>query len=127
MRYSLPIVGARFRPPSEAILRLLPLGFPLTLRREPSNKFDVNAIMVLIADEAAFNALPSEALANALEPFGKEPSDIVLPWHLGYIPREDAEGLAKIVDERLLSAWNARLGFAANGQPRAQFILNEED
>ena len=37
MLYTLPIVGAFYRPPAEAILKVLPVGAKLSLFAEPEN------------------------------------------------------------------------------------------
>jgi|HubBroStandDraft_1064217.scaffolds.fasta_scaffold57781_5 hypothetical protein len=100
MRYALPIVGARFRPPSVGLLEVMPLGFPLLLAREPSNAYDANAVRVLIPGLAEFDTLPVEAVVEKCAGFGKEVIAVrdAMPWHLGYIPREVAEEVARVMD-----------------------------
>jgi hypothetical protein len=44
----LPIVGAKFRPPAQEVLTLLPAGAELLLRRQPDNPHDGNAVQVLL-------------------------------------------------------------------------------
>jgi hypothetical protein len=125
MRYSLPIVGARFRPPSVGLLDALPLGFPLVLRREPSNPHDANAVQVVLADADEFAALARARVNAMLEGFGSSYDDVAraLPWHLGYIPREEAAHIAPALDAAGVAELPARLAFAQTGQARVQFTV----
>ena len=128
MRYSLAIVGTRFRPPSAALLDVMPLGFSLMLRREPGNVHDVNAVMVLVPDSDAwreFATTHAGVLRDKLAPFGKDAGDITLPWHLGYVPREDAVEVARIADSQHIVEWPGTLSFSATGQPRISFTFTQ--
>jgi len=42
------IVGSRYRPPARALLDAIAVGTPLTLRAEPTNAVDPNAIAVYL-------------------------------------------------------------------------------
>lgn len=80
---TLPIVGARFRPPAEEIILNLAAGTPLILHRQPENPYDVNAIAVLIDQQ--FTLFPESADENGM-------------IHLGFIPKEHAAEIAPIMD-----------------------------
>ena len=117
-----PIVGAGFRPPAKAILQVLPLGAALTLRREPGNLYDANAIQVIcptssIPDDSA------ETLDLLAQGFGFDIGTIMQEpeWHLGYIPRTMALGLAPQWDEAGMTQAPAGLVFNAKGEPRAEW------
>lgn len=82
-----PIVGARYRPPAQAILAALPQGTRLLLQPEPLNPHDPNAVMVIVPEipEAAHDHLTDE-----LASYGMSLEEVLssCPWHLGYVPRE---------------------------------------
>jgi hypothetical protein len=91
---TMPIVGAFFRPPAKTLLDALAVGTPLTLKAEPTNNFDPNAIAVWLrsADipEASHDFLEANLPAS-----GHSIEDIMAQeyWHLGYIPKEMAAEL----------------------------------
>jgi hypothetical protein len=89
----LPIVGARFHPPAQAILCTLPVGTELELLPEPTNPYDANAIMVYVSGEAV---PASEELDSLASGYGTNSVKIrETPYHhLGYIPRGIAAQLA---------------------------------
>jgi hypothetical protein len=67
MSISIPLVGMHFRPPAKEVLSILPLGFPLEIRPEPTNQYDVNAVMVLVdMADLPVNLIP--LLDNILSP-----------------------------------------------------------
>lgn len=80
MTHTYPIVGARFHPPAEALIGVMPVGTRLTLRPEPDNEYDANAIAVFVrrVEIAVFQYLLDEA-DNEIQ--------------LGYLPRELAATL----------------------------------
>ncbi len=88
------IVGAHYRPPAKALIAGISQGTILTLRAEPTNPFDENAIQVLLKREN-INESDHENLNSELSGFGKDIDDILSQpeWHLGYIPREIAKVL----------------------------------
>ena len=89
-----PIVGAYYRPPAQAILKVLPLGTTLTLVAEPDNEHDPNAIAIWlytkdvpeICDERLEELLPD--YGSTIEDFRNQEM-----YHLGYVPREMAATL----------------------------------
>jgi HIRAN domain len=117
------IVGMKFRPPAQGVLDALPQGFPLVLAREPGNKYDENAIMVLIDARAAFEELDETLVGEKLAGFGATRDDVVarMPFQLGYVPRGDAERLAGAVDAAGVARWRGVLAFSATGLPRVLF------
>jgi hypothetical protein len=121
-RYTLPIVGARFRPPAQGLLDVLAHSTPLVLRREPSNEYDINAIQVLVASSAI--TAPTAQLAKVLEGYGLTIEDLHArsEWHLGYIPRGDAAQLAPRIDAGALVT-RCTLGFGIDGKSCARFEL----
>lgn len=82
------IVGAYYRPPAEALLKVLAIGAPLVLQAEPTNAFDPNAIAIWlrpeVIPETAYPALETE-----LAGYGFTLHDIMgaEAWHVGYIPK----------------------------------------
>jgi hypothetical protein len=132
MRYSLAIVGSKFRPPSAGLLSVLPSAFPLRVQREPSNAYDANAVMVVLDDVAAFSALDSELVNEKLAGYGFTKHDALErmreagPFHLGYIPREQAAQLASVLDS-VGGSCAAQLGFSITGQMRVQFSVEESE
>jgi hypothetical protein len=122
--HTYPIVGAFYRPPASAILGVLHIGTKLTLRAEPTNEYDPNAIAVyietseiknIVANEAAEKLLASEALNSGIS------LDDILSnassYHLGYIPRAIA---AKI---KLNSDTPAKFTTSLDGRPSVIFSL----
>lgn len=77
------IVGARFRPPAQQILEILPAGTKLLLVRQPDNPYDAKAVAVMWdwhEDEAT------------ISPFNDPSDPLSCPIHLGFIPaKENAE------------------------------------
>jgi hypothetical protein len=78
----LPIVGARFRPPAEDVLRLLPAGTELILRRQPENPHDGNAVQVLLPGSHDLEEIWKIIQSELGEDFNDD-------LHLGFIPRAD--------------------------------------
>jgi len=124
------IVGGKFRPPALGVLSALPAGFPLLLRREPSNAYDNNAIMVLVNDADAWSELDDAAVNELLAGYGAEKDDISARlgggspgFQLGYVPREDASEIAVIADALRAASWRGVLTFSSSGNPRVTFQL----
>jgi hypothetical protein len=130
--YNLPLVGAHFRPPAKAILGVLPLGAPLQLRREPDNPHDPNAIQVMVAS-ATIPPAAHEDLERAASGYGFDLATILgqPEWHLGYVPRTDAESIAPLMDEAnvnmdgLDQSFAGTLAFSPDGKPRVAFDLGQ--
>lgn len=99
MRFQFPIVGAYFRPPAAAVLEALPTGAALTLRAEPENPHDDNAIQVLMAGAglAGLGEAARAELEAKLPNYGFTLEELVetAEIHLGYIPRDSAAGLRR--------------------------------
>lgn len=129
-KYTLAIVGAKFRPPAAGLLSVLPTGCALIVRREPSNAYDENAMMVLVKTIDFYTAEFAQKLTEACAGYGFSAEDIrdARPpeWHLGYIPRQDALILAPRMDKSGVRETNGALTFSAEGHPRVQFSLDEE-
>lgn len=136
MRHQLPIVGARFRPPAEDVLNLLPAGTALLLRRQPENPYDENAIQVLLVwqDEGELEATVLQCAEEASAQI-----DNTVPLHLGYIPREHAQVLAPLMDAEenkdiekdadgvvvsmVSKDIEGKLSFSVTGKPEVEFEL----
>lgn len=121
MRYTLAIVGAKFRPPAAGLLAVLSSGSALIIHREPQNAYDENAIMVLVA-RSTLAAIAHETLNKAVEGYGSSFDELMESefWHLGYIPRQDALLLAPRMDRASLVELPARLAFSPSGQAQVQ-------
>ena len=131
---SLPIVGARFRPPASGLLSVLGAGSKLLVRREPDNQYDANALQVLVRHEV-LDELPNQQLQSAVEGFGfttngdgrvcdpVSQQELPGPIHLGYIPRGDAEMLAASFDETVTREVSASLTFDLQGRPAVSFAV----
>lgn len=120
---TLAIVGARFRPPASGLLSVLPGGAPLMVRREPSNQYDANALQVLLPITSLQEAVPEEQLRAAVEGFGFGLAEIFAQpeWHLGYVPRTDAELLAPSFDSEGVREVQGSLTFDLQGRPAVSF------
>jgi hypothetical protein len=102
----IPIVGAYFRAPAEALLALLPHGTPLRLERDPGNRFDEsgNAVKVmwdyLDYDDWHRHLADTEWPPVAVLEFYKG-----LPAHFGFVPNSEKTGgrLADLLSPGLLS------------------------
>lgn len=119
------LVGMKFRPPALGLLAALPSGFPLVLSREPGNVHDSNAIQVLVTSRDELLSLDEQMVNEKLAGFGFERDDIVarLPFHLAYVPREDASEISPIVDAASITSWRGVLTFSPTGLARVTFVL----
>lgn len=111
------IKGAYYRPPAKAILSVLPVDTPLTLRHDPYGNTcgvahnDPNAIAIFVKSENIPKDSEDEkplTLALANVGFTEELLRAQGEWHLGYVPKEFA---AKIC---LTSDHDAHLSFWSN-------------
>ena len=120
------IVGAKFRPPAQGLLNALPTGTKLLARREASNAYDANAIMVLVRTQDFADTLDIEHTDKELAGFGSSYNALMAQpeWHLGYIPRVDAATLAPRMDAAQRTSLAGELTFGATGAPR--ITLTEE-
>ncbi len=125
------IVGAHFRPPAKGLLAILPAGSKLVARREASNAYDANAIMVLwptsgLNTESGI-ALAKEDVQNAVQGFGSSAEEVFAQseWHLGYIPRTEAAILAPKMDSMELTELDGELTFAATGGAQISYWVPE--
>jgi HIRAN domain len=128
-----PIVGAHFHPPAKAMLSLMPAGASLWLERQPDNQYDSNAVAVFCAPDA----VPSHAhghLAILIAGHGMELAEYLSAesYHLGFIPRTEAEHVAPKLDALLCSqtamfGFEAELCFLADGKPAVRWEWPIED
>jgi len=86
-----PIVGMKFRPPADTVVKTLRVKTPLTLMAEPMNPYDSNAIAVWVSLEHV-NVAEVDRLTR-----GKDQSWWVgqHSLQLGYIPKEVAGHLRR--------------------------------
>ena len=116
---SAPLVGAHFHPPAKALLAQLRTGTELTLRREPDNPYDSNAIGVWLnwADVGPVSEDQLRDLASSLAGYGWSVDDIDGPVQLGHIAAKtgEAASIAPLMDSG--ESPTATLGFNMNGQP----------
>lgn len=116
---TLPIVGSFFRPPAKLVCEKLALDTKLTLKPEPENQFDVNAVAVWLnffdmshgTMAALVDELPS--CGHSIESL-EDMKDI----HLGYIPKE----LAKILRERGFEGAEGKFKTSSKGSPMVEFV-----
>jgi hypothetical protein len=120
--FTAPIVGMYYRPPAKVILSFLQAGSDLTLQREPENPYDANAVMVLANVNQISESLHT-ALAEAAAPFGFELNELLEQgdWHLGYIGREFAVHLAKLLDDN--PSYTCTLKFNFENKPLAEIEM----
>lgn len=131
-----PIVGLRFYPPATLLIELIPIGFSLVLKPEPSNPYDPNAVQVWL-DPAELSLDTQEAEEEALLRFGMEwtnaeGSGIAETGlrHIGHLAAKRPKGLlapATLVGElagRLGQYHNAQYTMLGNtSMPAASFVL----
>lgn len=94
------LVGSHFRPPAKQILAALPQSFPLTLRAEPDNPYDPQALAVYCGE---LEKLPPEALEGLAQelPSCGWTLDLLLQEgevHLGYAARASNKDRSKKAD-----------------------------
>ena len=118
--YTVPIVGAHFRPPAKAILAVLPAGTELRVVQEPENPYDTRAIAVYCSGAAIPQVFHQELEVQA-QGYGFDLATILASdWHLGYIAAKAPKGYeGKLAGELFdrVSGAKAKLGFLPNGNP----------
>jgi hypothetical protein len=127
---TLPIVGARFRPPAEDILDALAIGTELILRRQPDNPHDANAIQVMLPLYVNGNepiAYPDEIWQLIADNFEAIPTDL----HLAYIPREHAAKIAPqmdlaVRDDLTIPDWKGKFAFTKEAMPGVCFDTEQK-
>lgn len=123
---SAPLMGAHFRPPAKTLLAILPANFPLTIRPEPENPYDSNALAVWL-DVEDFSDELWQDLLPMLPGSGFDETDLRAQrhFHIGYAAKEIAATTQKAVIELLrenaLDALPARLGFSGVGKYQISF------
>lgn len=130
---TLAIVGARFRPPAKEILNNLPSNAKLILRRQPDNPYDSNAVQVCLWMDQDLPETVMTLLIGAehVDEYYKDVEDVE-PFHLGFIPRDEAVEIAPMMDEGMddteeaPSEWPALLTFLPSGQPGVKFEIPTE-
>jgi len=124
---SFPIVGARFRPPAQALTNGLPQETPVILRAEPTNPYDINAIQVLLQSSSLIDLEEDQIniLNEELSSSGKTVEDItdMEEWHLGYIPREMAKKLRESGTINQDVEYPATFKINLRGQPQVDIIF----
>ena len=131
-KYTLAIVGAKFRPPALGILAVLPTNAALIVRREPTNAYDANAMQVIWPTQRGL--IDATRLDEAVLGYGSTADEVLAApeWHLGYIPRQDALLLARRMDLMPARAQDKPaevpgvLTWSAEGAPRVQFSIEGE-
>jgi len=139
MTHVVELRGAHFRPPAKAIIQSLPTGHPLSLRPEPSNPYDPNAVAVWIDAKT----IPDDALEElryTLPGMGADVESLLEQrfWQLGYIAKEIAATIqpriSALIDlnntETALSGegqymqgLDCELSFGGDGKPQVKFDL----
>lgn len=122
MAESYPIVGSFYRPPAKALIQSLPVGTPLTVRAEPDNPVDPNAIAVWLKSKDLTEAALAE-LDMLLSGFGYTIQQILdsKEWQLGYLPKEIAEVLRGNDSVKAGEDIQGTFRCAASGAPRVEF------
>lgn len=129
-----PLVGMRFRPPALTIVQGLGMDEPLTLQREPENKFDPNAVQIWTTQDWVDDSLElageakAEASSLGLESIAED-IDHGNPVFLGFIAATFAKDWAPILDSLASEGkpWpKAKLTFAASGGPQVSIEVEEE-
>lgn len=121
-----PLRGQYHRKPAPTILSLLPTGCTLLARREPSNEFDPNAIMVLVDDLEGSYPDVATAVMEACEEQELECPDLSSTLHLAYIGKEFAEILAPRMDEAGVDDVPGFLAYMPDGKPAITFQGGED-
>lgn len=114
-----PIVGMYYRPPAEALIKVIAIGTPLLLRAEPDNPADPNAVSVWLRS-SDLTAEAKERLETELGTMGYTVADILAreEWQLGYIPKNMAAEVRSNGTIPLDAAIDGVFRCADNGGPR---------
>ena len=143
-KYTSLIVGAHFRPPAKQCLAHLASGAPLTLVEDNENLYDAAAVKVMldprIIPDTEYPSLESELLEAGVT---LEQLMSGGPIHIGFVPAQDGKPLSKarVAEPGLLGnqqireimgaggapdhPYTCELGFAADGSPRLQIIVED--
>lgn len=121
--FTAPVVGAHFHPPAKALLKYIPSNAALTLRREPENPYDENAVMVYVGMEIIPEELHGELEAETTN-YGFSLEELLeqSPWHLGYIGRDYAVHLAPLLDQS--PPEEVTIFFGMDGKPQAKITMD---
>lgn len=135
---SVPLMGAHFRPPAKALIQALPSDHPLSLRPEPTNPYDPNAVAVWLDASTIDEDTLAQELAFTLPPQGQDVEALLDQrwWQLGYLAKEKAaifqEPIARAIEGANASAespddfsegFPAKLGFSGEGKPVVLFNI----
>lgn len=117
-----PLVGAHYRPPAKSILANLRGETPLLLEAEPENKFDANAVKVLVETKE----IPEDQHENLdmmAAGYGISIQEILAEpkWHLGYVARDHAERLQPVLN----TIKSAKLGFGSDDKPFVKIVMED--
>ena len=117
------IVGAWHHPPAQAILDYLTYNAELLLRAEPQNPYDPNAIQIWVPRSAIEKIDLKDELDSRLRDFGTNLPELLKEsmWHLGYIPRHDAEQLTNTYHFPASTDVKGEYFFQGDGKPRVSF------
>lgn len=128
--YTIPIVGARFRPPADAVLQLLPANAPLKMHRQPENPYDENAIQLMLPDwvKTYPQIVEHPDVSKHYDEENQPPVDL----HLGYIPKDFAAKIAPVMDidvgtDLTTPDWEGTLGFTSSGGPAVIFSAPDKE
>jgi len=138
MKYTAPIVGMAFRPPSAKVLNQLAMGHSLECRRQPENEYDPNAIQVFLHDFNADSKLAhiyQECLEDALPddlPAGRNvwnKSALTNPLFLGFVAAKTGEAaiIAKAMDKAGINSIDGRLSLTLQGSPAVSLEIGDND
>lgn len=94
-------VGGKFRPAeARELFARVPSSYVLLLKREPTNRFDENAIQVLVLRDCDWNPVDyvhqGEDLEDALDRLADEG---IFAEHVGYIPKDINPPLAELMNQ----------------------------
>jgi len=127
--FTAPLVGDFYRPPAKGLLQCLPSSHSLLLRREPENPYDENAVMVLLSTSTLTDDM-MDTLEEKCAPFGFGADEIFAAeeWHLGYIAKEYAVHLTKLLinDDGEEVPYTATLSFFTNERGQNKPLVNIE-
>lgn len=137
-----PIVGAQFRPPAAALLRVLPVGHPLYIEPEPLNEYDPDALRIMLSLSTLDidnNEQISTILSQTNLTAQKSLEDFINnnALHIGYVARStnsrscqidnkpsigNTELINTLAHNKLINPitqwrYEAKLTFSMNGQP----------
>jgi hypothetical protein len=119
-----PLVGMRFRPPAEDVVKNLPSDTEVLLRRQEDNPHDPDAIQVLLSgfsEGGQHQQLRKKLLEGRSE---DEQDAFVDPLPLGYIANSEKTGgrfaseISKVMAADSMDTVPGKLVFGASGNPQ---------